>query len=423
MRSMRLLILATYYLPDINAQSIRISQIARRFYQNDADMSIRIAVFDPKYECSSGSCESVGPEDIRRYNRKILPSFFFLPQSLNPLTLLSWLYISMKEICKFDPDFVLATTPPFTPTIALYLASKAFRKKFTYIVDYRDDLGSVIESVADTKSQFVKHSLKAVNRFMSCLLSHSVRSATLVSTVNEALQKKLQKENERVLLVPNGLDLAELADLGQSFNREEVLNRNGIFNLNSKVVVFLGDLEMSYYLPEAILKPLKQLKDRGSQIIYIIIGNGSRRGEIEAQIKDLGLEDFVYLVGQKDHRDAMELLMTSDLAFYPLQKGYPQAEHVIAAKVYEYIGCKLPILALADEDSAIFKCVRRYGIGISLSWDEPDRLEDALESMLETAEYKDNLMRHYDKFLERFDRNRGIDLLYRSIRDALDSRP
>ena len=56
--------------------------------------------------------------------------------------------------------------------------------------------------------------------------------------------------------------------------------------------------------------------------------------------------------------------MASDLAFHTLKQGDPQARHAIATKVYEYLGCKLPILVLADKESAVAKLVGDNSTGV-----------------------------------------------------------
>ena len=413
----KLLIFAKQYLPEISAQSIRISQMARRFCQKDCDLKVRIVALDPDGKRIGESEGSEGNIEVMRYNRTLLPASALKPQSLNPLLLSFWIYIAVKEIRVFDPDVVLATTPPFAPTIALYAASKISRKRFEYVVDYRDDLSSVIDKMAEQRKFYIKYPLKITNKLMSHMLFRSIKSAALASTVNESLQKVLQKQNNNVLLVPNGLDLEELGEIAVNFDRNRVLDKNGIVNANSRIISYLGDLDMSYHIPEAILEPLKHLRNEGYNLIYVIIGEGKRRSIIEEKAKEMGIEEFVYLMGRKNHKDAMELLKASDVAFYPLQKSYPQAGHAIATKVYEYLGCKLPILVVADKGSAVSELVRENGVGLSVSWDELDRIGFALRDILDHTEvYRNNLEKRYQDFLDRFDRNRGIDRLYENLK-------
>lgn len=414
---MKLLIFAKQYLPEISAQSIRISQMARRFCQMDKDFKVRIVAFDPEGRKIG---ESEGSEDnieVKRYRRILLPSTVLKPQSLNPLLLTKWICIALKEIRALDPDVILTTTPPFTPTIAIYVAIKISGKRFAYAVDYRDDLSSVIYRMADHRKFYIKYPLKIANTLMSYLLFKSMKNAVLLITVNESLQKELQKLNDRVLLVPNGLDLKELEEITINFDRNRVLTKNGIADSNSKIVSYLGDLDMPYYMPEAILKPMKALRDEGYNLIYLIIGDGKRRNIIEKTAKEIGIEGFVYILGRKNHHDAMELLKASDVAFHTLQESDPQAGHAIATKVFEYLGCKLPILVVADEGSAVSELVNENGVGLSVSWDQLEGIGFALREILDHPEvYMDNLERNYSDFLARFDRNKGIDRLYENLR-------
>jgi len=158
---MKLLILTTYYPPEVNAASVRMSQIVKRFSHKGEDIEhIRVIAFNPLYKCEIGVTKQENAEVIR-HTRKILPAFVFMPQSLNPLTLIAWTYISLKGIVKYNPDVILATTPPFAPAIASYIASKILNKP--YIIDYRDDLTSVIDSIAETKKFYTRYPLKVTN--------------------------------------------------------------------------------------------------------------------------------------------------------------------------------------------------------------------------------------------------------------------
>ena len=417
---MKLLILTTYYPPEANAASVRMSQIVKRFSYKDKDIQhIRVIAFNPLYKCEHK--KAVNEKDkveVIRHTRRILPAFVFTPQSLNPLTLITWIYISLKEIIKYKPDVILTTTPPFAPAIASCIASRILSKP--YVIDYRDDLTSVIDGIAESKRFYTKYPLKVANKLMSGLLFHSLKKALLISTVNEVLQKKLLDLNRNVITVPNGIDIQELNEVKENFDKEKVLDKNGIsYSEGSMIIVYVGDLNMPYYMPEIILEPLKALLKTGYNVKYIIIGDGKRREPIEKMVKEMGLENVVFLVGRKEHCEVLELLLACDAAFYSLQKKDPQAKHAIGAKVYEYIGCGLPILVLSDEGSAVSELVKTHDIGVFVSWGEIDRMGNALRKLLESKKYARNVQLHYSYFIEKFDRNRGIDLLYDNVKTLI----
>lgn len=408
---MELLILTTYYPPEANAASVRMSQIVKRFSYKGKDIKhIRAIAFNPAYKCKhekNGVNEKESTEVIR-YTRKFLPAFVFMPQSLNPLTLITWICISLKGIIKYKPDVILTTTPPFAPAIASCIASRILSR--ACVIDYRDDLTSVIDGIAETKRFYTKYLLKVANKLMSALLFHSLKRASLISTVDEVLQEKLLDLNRNVITVPNGIDVQELSEVKENFNKKKVLRKNGIsYSKGSMILVYVGDLNMPYYMPEIILEPLKELLKIGYNVKYVIIGDGKRRELIEKMVKERDLENAVFLVGRKEHREVLELLLASDAAFYSLQKNDPQSKHAIGAKVYEYIGCGLPILTLSDKGSAVSELIKMYDIGVFVSWDEVDKMADALRELLDSKKYARNIQSNYSYFINKFDRNIGIE--------------
>ncbi len=252
---------------------------------------------------------------------------------------------------------------------------------------------------------------------MSSFLYRSLKKAALISTVNEVLQEKLIALNRNVILVPNGIDIQELTEVKKDFDRAKVLTKNGILNSeDSAIIVYVGDLNMPYYMPEIVLEPLKELIKKGYDIKYILIGDGARREPIEELVTEMGLEEIVFLVGMKDHQEVLELLLASDTAFYSLQKNDPQSKHAIGAKVYEYLGCGLPVLAVADEGSAISELIKKHDIGVFVSWPEIAILGDALRELLDTGKYAQNIELRYSYLIEKIDRNSGLDLLYDNVK-------
>jgi len=412
---MRLLILAKHYLPYYSALSVRLSNMARRFCEKNRDIEIKIVVFDPdgaEFGESDGSEERI---EVRRYSRRFFPPSLLAPQSLNPLLLAWWIRIILGEINEFHPDVVLATTSPFAPVTGLYLATLIGRRKVPYVVDYRDDLTSYIESIAEQSKSYVKYPLKTANRLMSGLLFRSISNASLVSAADETLQRELLKKNPRVLLVPNGIDVQEIKELEDHFSRHSALQKSGIPDTGARVVAYIGDLNLLYNNPEVIFESIRRLRDEGRNLIFIVIGDGSRRSFIEKMADEIGLGGSVYFVGNMSHKDAMELLMASDVALYTLQKGYSQSSHAIASKIYDYVGCRLPILAVADPGSAISEFIRSRGLGICVEWKNIDEMEMALGEILDSKIYKKNLDSGYSRFIEEFDRYKGIDILYENL--------
>jgi L-malate glycosyltransferase len=106
--------------------------------------------------------------------------------------------------------------------------------------------------------------------------------------------------------------------------------------LGSKVVISVGSL-----VPEknhmALLRIVKKLADRNVRFKTLIIGDGRLRETLSAQIRDLGLEDDVFLLGYR--QDVLQIMKNAHaLAMPSLIEGLPGV-------ILEAFYCGLPVVA------------------------------------------------------------------------------
>ncbi|MBK8563709.1 MAG: glycosyltransferase [Saprospiraceae bacterium] len=87
------------------------------------------------------------------------------------------------------------------------------------------------------------------------------------------------------------------------------------------------------YGHEVIINALKIVKDKGYRFLYTIAGDGPNKQAIEEQIKRLGLEKNIKLVGKVKNEDLPQLLLESD--FYV---SMPHTEGV-SASLFEAMAC------------------------------------------------------------------------------------
>ncbi|NJE30328.1 glycosyltransferase family 4 protein [Thermococcus sp. 18S1] len=139
----------------------------------------------------------------------------------------------------------------------------------------------------------------------------------------------------RVKLVFNGFDNELFRPISKTYCRE-------ILNLpyNKKIVVTIGNLlpvKGHEYLIEAMKKIVKARND----VMLIIVGDGPLRKDLENQIKKLGLENYVKLVGAKPHNKIPLWMNAADLFVLPsLSEGNPTV-------MFEALGVGLPFVGTA----------------------------------------------------------------------------
>jgi glycosyltransferase involved in cell wall biosynthesis len=124
---------------------------------------------------------------------------------------------------------------------------------------------------------------------------------------------------DKVTIIRNGRDLSRV--LAPPVNEETALREEFHLNPRDTVVVAPGRLEIQKghsYLLEALPKVLGRFPD----LRLLIVGEGSLRGPLAAQITKLNLQDHVTLTGYR--KDVYDLFRLSDLIVLPsLFEGLP----------------------------------------------------------------------------------------------------
>ncbi len=420
---MRMMLLTEQYPPDINVAGIRMHEMVNVFSRQGVD--IRVVVYDPltKSEHFKSHHKTHDNMSVVRYGWKYLPKPLYFMHSINPFTLLCWMFFTLKESIDYKPDILIATIPIYIPTISAFVASRILKKPFC--VDIRDDFISVkfidyIVAHIPWYGQFISRSSYGMIRR---LFLWSCRSALLFSIVNESMRNEIVTyihPDKPIVLVPNGINLQELESVRQQVKKANTLKKYGISKSDgAKFIIFVG-MVGEYYKPEVLLDTIKSLREDHVDINYIIVGDGPSKNKIGEIVKELHLEDNVFLLGKKVHQEVLELLLASDIAFYSLAKDHTLSDCFLSVKALEYIACKLPILSIANSNSSVSEVITKYGIGIALNWDETDKIGPAIKKILSDGQYSKKLDKYYENFIREFNRSANNKRLYEAILKAYD---
>ncbi|GEM_PF-1004001 len=420
----KLLVLTAHYPPDVGAAPVRMSEIVKRFSADEDICSLKVLVFNPQAENESSMINWIRTSkkvEVLRM-RPIFPFVFHRFQIINPFTLLEWL-IALLRIKDYRPDLIISTAPLPHPVILAYVYSKLLKSK--YVVDIRDDWSATVNDLLDMQPFFVKYSLRPFNFLINSIFILACKNAILISCVHEVLKVKFSKlQKVPIIVVPNGINNQLLLAIKSGFDKESIFRKSNIqFKNSTKFLIYAGDLAASYYSPEIVLDALQKLISNGLDLRYILIGDGIRKEKIARLAEEKGIKENIYLLGKKSHSEALELMLASDIAIYSLNKNDAQAKYAFGLKVYEYIACKLPILAVADDDSVVSTVITRNDIGISLNWDEATRNDNLKNALLNITEnytlYSQNVSVFYKNNLSKFDRATGLEVLHAEVSKLL----
>lgn len=197
------------------------------------------------------------------------------------------------------------------------------------------------------RTRHVVTSLK--NNFANRMLARRTARLIAVSRAVEAdVASKPVYPAGKLVRIPGGLDLDRFRPGGDraAARRALGLTENGF------VVACVARFE-SVKAHRVLLAAWANVRAARRDAQLLLIGDGSHRGAIETQRRELGLEDAVHLLGRKDPAEIPDLLQAADAGVLSSvgSEGFSRA-------VLEYMAMGLPVVAtrvgavpdLVDED-------------------------------------------------------------------------
>jgi len=405
------------YPPDVTASALRMRDLVD-VISDRAAVDARIVVQSPRSTSKKMRAVNKTTDNVTviRYELKHFQRLLGkLPQN-NPLTLLITTLIAVREVREYNPDLILTSVPTYSPAIAIYLVSLLLGIR--YCIDIRDDWTN--KHLAKWAIRNNPWSSRVINALTSsvayALFIKACQRAFLLTSVYDSLVNDLQRltnPNKPVVSVPNGINLSELEEVRQTSDKCAILEKYGIpIDEDLKYVIYVGTIQ-DYYKPEILIKPLQDLIRDGEKMCYIIIGEKDS-DVVTEEIEANGDPENDIFLRKVAHNDVLGLLLASDVGFYALSRGFP-VEYALGVKILEYVGCKLPILSVADEYILTTKFIKAHGIGIALGWDETSLIRSSIETLILNPQFANNIDAYYPNFVKEFGRKTNSEKMYEAI--------
>ncbi len=415
MRAMRVMVFTPYYPPMAAAAAVRIHEMVK--YISTSERIERLDIVHWHYSTLKEGSKSLKLGKVNVFKvRNILPQSVFKHQDPNPIYALYWSLITAYYVIKTKPDVVFFTTPPGSILPSSFICIVT-RKKF--IVDYRDQWEIVNSEEISSLPYSLRFAASLFHRVTKFFAKMSNEHASLITSVNEEVKSNLEKmyNVRKIIVVKNGISKSELQEVMSGYNRVAILRNLGLSDSEDlKIIAYVGDLSLHYYKPELILNPFKELLEEGYNL-YLIVLSGRKSETFLKLIEKEGLEKRVKVL-KKSHSELLGILLVSDVGFYAIRQNDPQVKYVMGAKIYEYMSCGLPILAVIDKDTIIHNLIKEYENGIALTWEEKAQLTRSLRELLkEDNKFKMNAKNLVPTFIEIFDRDKQNEVLKKEIEE------
>jgi glycosyltransferase involved in cell wall biosynthesis len=398
---MKLMIMTPYYPPIFTAGGTRIFEMVKYLSTKPEIERIDVILWAPYLNFDPKMIPKL--EKVHVWPVKFgtgLPGALLKHQDSNPFYLFFWSRFTRKYAKRLKPDLVFFSAPP---GVILSGAKWCKTAGIKYIIDYRDDWMLVnkyiIEEIGGLKAILAMY----FHRITERIANNVHEDALLIATVHKEITSRIGIGGPNTIEVKNGIIISEiqtaLANVEDSYILED----------NCRHIVYVGHLLASDYRPELILPFLKSIGN-----VKLLLFTTKVTKEFDKKIDDAGVRNLVLTLNEPYNR-MLPILSKCDMGIMFIQSGIPTTSFAVPSKFYDYISAGIPVLIIADEHSFVYQFVKKYGTGISLNWNELDKLEDSVNTILTDKKHRETAKSLAPTFLNMFDRNKQYELLYNAI--------
>jgi glycosyltransferase involved in cell wall biosynthesis len=368
-------IVTAYYLPTTNAASIRLSSFVEN-WKNESNINISILTSRNNDSKSFSDVEetfiTLADNDSRFIVRLLFEILFSIEVFLRLL---------------FSADKVyFVSSPPFLLTLSILLVSKI--KNNEYILDIRDLYPEVLFNldIIDKKSIPAKILLFLEGKIYD--------NALLISSVTNGLVDHIKKktDNDNVYLIRNGYDK-------NLFYKNKKEKNNSDFK-----IMFHGTMGKFQNI-NLLIEIAKLLLEKNlSDVRIIVVGDGAKSDYLVDKINKLDLSNIEYL-GHKDFKKIPAIINKCDIGISPRIDGII-SKTAFPVKVYEYLGCRKPIIITPL--SEVGKFIEKNEIGFQ-SENDPQMILELITKLKEDKELYNKFVQNIDKIGQDFERTQIAD--------------
>ena len=368
---MNILLLSTYFKPDIASTGVLMAQLAEELVQLGHHLTVVTSMphYDgnriwPEYRGKLCAKDTYSGMDVRRV-------FLFVPQRKGSLLGRLLNYASFNWFSVLSGalsgryDIVLSPSPPLTNGVAAFALSRL--RGVPYVYNVQDIYPDVAIRLG------VLTNPRAVD-FFKRMESFVYSKAAAISVISEGFCSNLLEKGvprDKIEIIPNFVDTDFVHPLPRR-NRFSAAQ-----DLDDKfVILFAGNVGLSQGL-ETVLDAASSLAAR-KDILFLIVGNGAAKPDLQARAKELAIENVRFLPFQP-HEALPEMYASSDVCLVPLRKGFT-AESV-PCKVYTITAAGKPLIAAVDKGSDTWRFVQETGCGLLVTPEEPKELAHAILSL------------------------------------------
>jgi glycosyltransferase involved in cell wall biosynthesis len=306
-------------------------------------------------------------------------------------------------------DVVLTTTPPIFTGLAGFLPSLTGT---WWVVDVRD-----LWIDASVSLGFIEED-GILERISRAFQRGVLRTADTVTVTTEMLGDTLCEQYsaalaEKMVVVPNGVDISRFS----TFDDEPPTDEESIAEPaddDNAVIIYTGNIGHAQDLESCV----RAMKLMSSDAVLRLVGGGDIVQQLRRIVQEEGLEDRVEFVDPVPREEVPNVLSEADIGIAPLVDDEELA-YAMPTKVYEYLGCGLPIVVTGRGELERF--TQESGGGVHVD-NDPTEIAAAFDRLLgDDALRTDMATDGHEYVRNQYDRKRIARRLDEHVRERIDA--
>lgn len=168
-----------------------------------------------------------------------------------------------------------------------------------------------------------------------------MEEADLVLTIGSAMKDEIVSRGiaeEKVGIIPNGVDSKRFVPRAKNVDLAEMIGTK-----DAPTFGYVSNMDHYRESQETLISATAVLKNRGTPMHCVLVGDGPRRELLEKLALSLGVEDLVHFTGNVPHSEVIDYYRLIDIFVVP---RIPEraATYVTPLKPFEAMGCGISVV-------------------------------------------------------------------------------
>ena len=309
------------------------------------------------------------------------------------------LFSAIASLRVSKPDIILADAPTLWSGLPLLVKSILPGVPFIYIV--HDIYPDVLVRLGVLNNPQI---VKFIGNVERIFYDRAAQISVLSDGFKDNLLQKGVPDN-KITIIPACVD----AEFIQPFPKENKLYHQ--WDLNDKfVVLYAGNMGLSQGL-ETVITAAKLMR-KNEEIVFIFVGEGATRPDLEAMAKESNLTNVKFYPFQP-REDVPMIYGLADVCLVSLKRDI--VVESVPSKTYTIMASGCPLLATVDQDTETGRLINITHCGLCVEPENPEALANAILQLYQNEALREEMGRNgRDYILEHFSRQVATRL-YQSL--------